>query len=109
MLLERRGFVLAGRSLPGTRSPALEELEIVDDHLGAAPLLAVLAFPRARLQTAFHVDQRTLLEVLSQQLGQVSLADVPGDAVVVVGELAALAVRAGGVAVGRDAERRDRL
>src|SRR5207244_974646 len=56
-----------------------------------------------------HVDQRTFPQVLAHDLGQVALADVPGHAVVVVGELAPVAVRSACVAVGRDAERGHRL
>src|SRR5207237_5497472 len=85
LVLGRRLLVVAGAGLAGGgRPPALEELEVVDDHLGAAPLLAVLAFPRTRLETALHINQRTFLEVLAYQLGEISLADVPGHAVVVV-------------------------
>src|SRR5205807_10169762 len=73
------------------------------------PLLTVLSLPRAGLQAALYVDEGALPEVLAHDLGQVPLPYVPGHAVVVVGELAAIAVRPTAVSVGGDAERGHRL
>src|SRR5215469_5855047 len=109
----RAGIVRRRRRLVGGRplacAPCLEELHVVGDDLGRAPLLAILAFPGPRLQPPLDVHEGALLRVLRHQLGQHAPADVPGDDVVVVGELAPLALRAAAVAVGRDAERGDRL
>src|SRR5579859_2497834 len=73
-----------------TGSTRLEKLHVVGDDLGGPPLLAVLAFPRSGLDAPFDEDERTLSRVLGHDLGQVSLADVVRDDVVVIGELFAL-------------------
>src|SRR5207247_8985257 len=65
----------------------VEELHVVGDDLGGAPLLPVLTLPRAGLDAALDVDQRPLAGVLGHDLGEVSLAGVVGHDVVVVGEL----------------------
>src|ERR1700694_2793436 len=96
-----RGGVNSGSDPRATR---FEELDVVCDHLGRAPLLAVLALPGAGLEAPLDVDEGSLAEEIGNLLGEVSLADVPGHDVVVVGELLALAVGARRVAVGRDRE-----
>src|SRR5579859_1359193 len=93
----------------GAGSTRLEELDVVGDHLGGPPLLAVLAFPGAGLQPALDVDQRALAQEVRHLLGEVPLADVPGHDVVVVGELLALPVGSRRVAVGGDRKGGDRL
>src|SRR4029077_9605640 len=82
----------------------VEELDVVSDDLRGPALLAVLAFPRARLDATLDVNEGALARVLGHDLGQISLAGVVGDDVVVVGELFLLAVRSAGPAIGGDAE-----
>src|SRR6185436_7658786 len=48
---------------------AAHELNALGDHLGRRALLPVLAFPVARLQSAFHEDLAALVEVLAARLG----------------------------------------
>src|SRR5215467_2499285 len=97
----------AARGRPGPA--AVEELDVVGDDLGGPALLTVLALPRPGLQTPLDVHERAFLRVLRHQLGQCPRADVPGDDVVVVGELATVAVCALAIPVRGDAEGRDRL
>src|SRR5215467_15682112 len=97
----------AARGRPGPA--AVEELDVVGDDLGGPALLTVLALPRPGLQTPLDVHERAFLRVLCHQLGQRPGADVPGDNVVVVGELATVAVGALAIPVRGDAEGRDRL
>src|SRR4029077_7891693 len=87
----------SGRPCAAAASGAarLEELHIVGDDLGHAPLLSALAFPRAVLDAAFDEDEGAFPSVLGDRLGQVSLTDRVRNDVVVVGELLALAVRTG--------------
>src|SRR5207237_637888 len=99
-----RAFAGGVATAAPARAAAVQELDGVGVDLGARALLAVLALPRAGLQAALDVDHRSLAQVLGADLGQVSLALVPGHDVVEVGELLALAVGPGAVAVGGDAE-----
>src|SRR5205823_7656276 len=80
-----RHLVVAAHSGADAGTPRLEELDVVGDHLGRPPLLAVLALPGPGLEAALDVDERSLPGVLGDDLGQVPAADVPGDDVVVVG------------------------
>src|SRR6202011_1923362 len=61
------------------RASRLEELDVGGHNLSRAPLLAVLAFPGSGLESALDVDEGPLAEVVGDLLGEVSLADVPGD------------------------------
>src|SRR5215471_16807087 len=106
---QRRQLVVAAHAGAHPRAAGVEELDVVGDDLGGPALLPVLALPGAGLQAALDVDERALARVLADDPGQVPPAHVPGDDVVVVGELALLALVPAAVAVGRDAERGHRL
>src|SRR5205814_7645695 len=92
----------------GSRAARLEKLHVVCDDLGHAPLLAVLTLPGACLDAALDENERAFARVLRDCLGKISLADRVRDDVVVVGELLALAVGAGGPAIRRDRKAGDR-
>src|SRR5215510_15894391 len=61
--------LVAGHAGAGAGAARLQELDVVGDHLGGAPLLAVLALPGAGLQPPLDVDERALPRVLRHDLG----------------------------------------
>src|SRR6266702_2907354 len=76
----RSGNVVGSRgplprgALGGAAAAAVEELHVVGDDLGRAPLLAILAFPRTRLDASLNKDEGALARVLGHDLREISLA-----------------------------------
>src|SRR5690606_13859828 len=80
----RFGFVaparLRGGSGPahvalGAAAAAAQHLHLAGDDLRGVAVVAVLVLPLARLEPAFHVDLRALLEVLDHDLGHAAEED----------------------------------
>src|SRR5207249_12241802 len=86
----------------------LQELDLRGVDLGGLTLLPILAFPGPGLQPSLDVNQAAFVQVLTGDLGQVALADVPDDDVVVVGVFLLFAIRPLPIAIGRQRERRHR-